>query len=233
MNAAGAVVHIAQNDRAKVRATPIADSTPPQQTGWVAYAYWYNTHSSPISSFATNWDVPDKPSSNHGQTIFLFNSIEPAKGDAIIQPVLQYGPSAAGGGTYWAVASWYLVGSHVYISKLVKVSSGDSLNGLITLKSHSGDNYNYVASFKDIDDTDITATGSDELVWATETLESYGTTKESDYPPGKTIFRHIKIKTSSDSTPSVTWTAVSDKDDSLKTSVNTQGSSDAKITITY
>lgn len=66
------------------------------------------TGSSPISSFATTWKVPAAPTTNHQQTIFLFNSIEPASGNAILQPVLQYGPSAAGGGSYWAVASWYV-----------------------------------------------------------------------------------------------------------------------------
>ncbi|KAJ7105024.1 hypothetical protein C8R44DRAFT_858749, partial [Mycena epipterygia] len=36
-----------------------------------------------------------------GCTVFLFNSIEPNSGDAILQPVLQYG-----GGAFWTLATW-------------------------------------------------------------------------------------------------------------------------------
>lgn len=203
------------------------------QTGWVAYASWYNTLSSPISSFKTTWDVPEEPDTNHGQTIFLFNSIEPAAGDAILQPVLQWGPSAAGGGTYWAVATWYLVGSEVYYTKPVKVSPGKELHGRILLKSHSGSKYSYVAEFTNIDKTDLAAKNADELVWATETLEVYGVTKTDDYPDGSTVFEDIYIETQDDSTPSVKWEAVSDTKDGIKTTVNKQGSKNAKITIKY
>ncbi|KAF8319997.1 hypothetical protein DL93DRAFT_2153037 [Clavulina sp. PMI_390] len=79
------------------------------ETGWTAYTGWSNSDAnSPINSFTTSWTVPPAPQTNNGQTIFLFNSIEPAQGNAILQPVLQWGGSAAGGGAYWAVASWYL-----------------------------------------------------------------------------------------------------------------------------
>jgi len=44
--------------------------------------------------------VPNAPSSNGG-TIFLFNGIAPTAQNWILQPVLQYGVSAAGGGNYW------------------------------------------------------------------------------------------------------------------------------------
>ena len=50
--------------------------------------------------------VPSAPAAYTGQTIFLFNGIAPAAQNFIIQPVLQYGPSAAGGSNYWAIASW-------------------------------------------------------------------------------------------------------------------------------
>ena len=35
--------------------------------------------------------------------------MEPADTSAVLQPVLQWGVSAAGGGNYWAIASWYLL----------------------------------------------------------------------------------------------------------------------------
>lgn len=220
------------NDGTRVKPTPSADAVEPLQTGWVAYADWTNTGSSPISSFTTTWTVPAAPTSNHGQTVFLFNSIEPASGNAILQPVLQYGPSAAGGGTYWAVASWYLVGSQTYYTTPVRTSAGATLNGVITLTSVSGSKYNYVTSFSNVSGTSLTATGSAQLVWATETLEAYAVSSISDYPAGSTVFSNINIQTSA-GTPAVTWSAVSDSADGLKTTVNTQGATNAKITIAY
>ena len=43
------------------------------------------------------------------RTIFLFNGIQ--NSTSIYQPVLQWGPSAAGGGNFWTVASWYVDGA--------------------------------------------------------------------------------------------------------------------------
>lgn len=233
VDASGKVVHVAKNDGTKVRGTPIGDAVKPAQTGWVAYAYWYNTGSSPISSFTTTWTVPPAPRTYHSQTVFLFNSIEPASGNAILQPVLQFGPSAAGGGGYWAVASWYLVGSKTYFTRPVQVPVGKSLQGVITLTGHSGSSYNYVTSFSNVAGTSLTATGAAQLVWATETLEAYSITSPgTDYPSGSTVFSAINLRTSS-GVPSVTWGTTSDSSDKLYTSVNNQGATNAKITIKY
>jgi hypothetical protein len=164
--------------------------------------------------------------------VFLFNSIEPASFNAILQPVLQYGPSAAGGGEYWAVASWYLVGAQTYYTSPIQVSVGDSLNGVVSLTSTSSTSFNYVSSFSNVNSTALTANGAAELVWATETLEAYGVTSSSDYPAGSTVFCDINLSTSS-GTPSVTWSPVSDPDDGLITTVNIQGATGAEITINY
>lgn len=84
-SANGTVVHIVTPTRG---ATKTTSAVIPEETGWVAYASWFNTDF-PIGSFGTTWTVPPVPQSQHGQTIFLFNSIEPATFDAIMQPVLQ------------------------------------------------------------------------------------------------------------------------------------------------
>jgi len=48
----------------------------------------------------------------------------------IIQPVLQYGPSTAGGGEYWAVANWYVTSSlQAYYTPLTRVNVGDHIKG--------------------------------------------------------------------------------------------------------
>ncbi|KAJ7697207.1 hypothetical protein B0H17DRAFT_1130514 [Mycena rosella] len=49
--------------------------------------------------------VPPAPATYHGQTVYLFNAIN---GEGVVQSVLAYGPTPAGGGELWFVASWYL-----------------------------------------------------------------------------------------------------------------------------
>lgn len=232
IDAAGKVVHSAKHGGSSFRATNTSSAVPAEASGWVTYASWYNTNKSPISSFTTTWTVPPAPVSYNSQTVFLFNSIEPASGNAIIQPVLQYGPSAAGGGKYWSIASWYLVGSKVYHTTLKKTSSCKKLTGVIKLTSHSGSNYNYVSSFTGISGTSLTAKNSAQLVWATETLESYGVTKASHYPKGTTTFSAITLRLSS-GTPSVKWGVANDAKDKLTTTVTTQGATNAKIVVHY
>jgi hypothetical protein len=73
--------------------------------GWQTYAWWDSSDKS-ITYFLTDWVVPPAPSTSSGQTIFLFNGIQNTGTNyGILQPVLQWGSSAAGGGTYWSVAS--------------------------------------------------------------------------------------------------------------------------------
>ena len=231
IDAAGKLIHSAKNDGSDPRANE--KGVLPQQSGWVAYAHWYNSGGSPIKSFVTTWTVPPAPRTYHGQTVFLFNSIEPASFNAILQPVLQYGPSAAGGSAYWTVASWYVVGSQAYYTKLARVAVGQSLQGVITLTgSTSGGKYNYVSSFSNVGGTTLTLSNAAQLVWATETLESYNVVTGSDYPQGSTVFSAINIKTTA-GTPSVQWTPVSDSADQLSTTVNVQGATGAKVTIKY
>ena len=96
-------------------------------TGWITYASWSNSTGTPVSSFSTQWYVPPAPIAEDGQIIFLFNGIQ--NSTMIYQPVLQWGVSAAGGGNYWAVASWYAdgQGGPAFHSDLVRVNPGDLL----------------------------------------------------------------------------------------------------------
>jgi hypothetical protein len=60
----------------------------------------------PVTRFTTTWTVPAAPSTHSDQTVFLFNGIQ--NSTMIYQPVLQWGPSGAGGGNFWAV-TWKIV----------------------------------------------------------------------------------------------------------------------------
>ncbi len=83
-----------------------APKTKPTVNGWVEAANW--TAANTPTSMSASWKVPANPSTGGGQVIFFFPSYENAPGTRIVQPVLQYGASAAGGGAYWAIASWYV-----------------------------------------------------------------------------------------------------------------------------
>ncbi|KAJ7129913.1 hypothetical protein C8R43DRAFT_1240061 [Mycena crocata] len=213
--------------------TKVKSAVSPLATGWVTYASWLNTGSSPISSFTTSWKVPPVPAANHGQTIFLFNSIEPNAGNAILQPVLQYGPSAAGGGAFWAVATWYLDSANTFFTTPVRTTAGATLNGIITLTSSSGTSFNYNSQFTNIGGTSLSISGAAQLTWATETLEAYAVTTISDYPAGSTVFSGINLKLANGATPSVSWAHTNDAADGLSTTINTNGATNAVITITY
>ncbi|KAJ7511989.1 hypothetical protein B0H11DRAFT_2268905 [Mycena galericulata] len=226
----GTVVHVA----ASGAPTRVKSTVAPEQTGWITFASWSNEETSPIESFTTTWTVPPAPETSNGQTVFLFNSIEPTAGDAILQPVLQYGPSAAGGGEYWAVASWYLDSSSTFFTSLVSVNPGDVLTGLMTLTGTDGSTFNYTSAFTGIPNTALAVGGAaSELTWATETLEAYAVTGPSDYPAGATEFSGINLALASGVIPSVQWSTSDDAADGLSTTINTDGATDALITITY
>lgn len=154
--------------------------------GWITYGIWHNDSGSPVTLFRTVWQVPEPPNASNGQAVMLFNGIQ--NGDAILQPVLQWGETALGGGNYWAVASW-LAGppGQVYqrSGQLVPVESGSTLEAVISITDGTPPGpYNYNCRFAGIDGTNLDIYGEDELTDCVETLEAYGVTTADDYPAG-------------------------------------------------
>jgi hypothetical protein len=163
-------------------------------SGWIAYAGWTES-AKPVSYFATTWVVPPAPATQSGQTIFLFNGIQ--NSTMIYQPVLQWGPSAAGGGNYWAVASWYAdgQGGKSFYSSLVRVNPGTVLVGVMSETGQSRTGFNYNCQFNGIANTGLPITNVQQLTWCIETLEAYSVQKCSDYPATcKTAMRNIQIQ---------------------------------------
>ncbi len=176
-------------------------------SGWISYAYWSNNSGNAINSFATTWVVPPEPSTQSGQTIFLFNGIQ--NSSMIYQPVLQFGPSAAGGGNYWAVASWYVDGQGGIANHgpLVRVNVGDVLVGIMTLTGSGPFGFDYDCEFQGLN-AGLTIQNVEQLTWACETLEAYGITACSDYPDTQeTAFRGINMQTGGSGAP-LAWTPV-------------------------
>lgn len=112
--------------------------------GWVEGAQRVE---SPFSGWnddyiTSTWHVPPNPAQNGG-TIFFFDGLEPFGYGAIIQPVLQWGPSAIGGGNFWGIAPWYVFGGSVYHGPLERVSAGDEIYGYVYSTSENGNNINW------------------------------------------------------------------------------------------
>lgn len=152
--------------------------------GWIENTEWRNGGSDPIISFTTSWIVPPEPASGDGQTVYLFNGMQPDSSAHILQPVLQWGSSKAGGGNYWSIANWYADGKGgqaVYMSP-IQVSPGTVLRGVMTCTGQSSSGYNYICQFVGYPGIDITVTDVPELTWAFQTLECYELEQCSDYP---------------------------------------------------
>lgn len=238
LDAAGKVLHVAQYDSAKkISPDPLTTkrAVTPHTAGRVAYAYWSSNSLSPISTFSSSWIVPPYPTVSSGQTIFLYSSLEATSGSAILLPALQYGPSSAGGGPSWTVATWYITGSAVYYTTTYGVFPGQGVIGLIDFIPPSNGTYNYIAEFDGLGipaSGSLHVTGSVQLVQATESLAAYGIASINNYPVGSTIFSSISL-TVTTGVPGIYWNAVSDAADGITTTVNTQGATNAKITIKY
>jgi hypothetical protein len=190
--------------------TVAAAQVPVLGSGWIAYAYWNNGTGAPLSAFRTTWQVPPAPATQSNQTIFLFNGIQNYGNNyGILQPVLQWGPSAAGGGAFWSVASWYVTSSGpAFHTPLIPVNAGDQLVGVMTLTGQAGNSFDYNCELQGIAGTSLPVQNIAELLWCSETLEAYQVNQCSDYPDTLlTTFGAIGIQTGA-VTPPLTWTAV-------------------------
>lgn len=105
----------------------------PTTGGWVEDAEITYGGSLGFSAIYADIIVPPAPSGylpGLSQTYYTFPGVMPADGSTILQPVLQYGTSPAGGGAYWSMATWACpweaTGTCVH-STLKKVYPGDSL----------------------------------------------------------------------------------------------------------
>ena len=153
----------------------------------------------------------------------------------IIQPVLQWGSSAAGGGKYWAITNWYVSSASAFYGTLATVTAGTSLTGVMTETGKTGSNYNYSSVFTGYPEaTSITASNVPEAYWLAETLEVYSVTKAAQYPDATSMaFSGIDILEGT-TNPSITWTPVAATGKALPKAVVTSGSSsNGTVTIDF
>jgi len=211
---------------------------PKAVNGWAAYTYWSNpTTTKPVTSFTTKWTVPAAPKTEGAQTIFLFNGMQDGTSASsyIIQPVLQWGESAAGGGKYWAITNWYVSSANAFYGTLETVTAGTSITGVMTETGATGSNYNYKSVFTGYPTaSSITASNVPEAYWLAETLEVYSVSKAAQYPDATSMaFSGIDILEGT-TNPSITWTPVAATGSALPKAVVTSGSSsNGTVTIDF
>jgi len=158
-----------------------------------------------ITAFLGKWIVPAKPSNFAAGVLFTFTGLQnidwvPPNPDPtgpfdIIQPVLQYGESDAGGGLYWSMASWYVtLNTDVVFSTLKQVDSGVVIFGNMT-KLDSDTWFIDTVDTSTNDHTSITVSRSILVTqpWAYVTLEVYDIFSCDNYPTGSIPYTDLQI----------------------------------------
>ncbi len=146
--------------------------------GWVQFASWTNDTGKPITYCSGSWTVPPAPEDVGNQVVFLFLGLQTGENDGseLYQPVLQWGPSAAGGGKYWSVSCWYLYKGRLIYSPLVRVSAGEILDVRVeqVTQNEQGTSWECVAKArKSGAETSLPVVGALSLGWVNTTLEAY------------------------------------------------------------
>jgi hypothetical protein len=184
----GGVSHLIDKNTGALVEKPAAEAVgkdPADQAGgWSTWATWNNQTGQPIRSIVTSWTVPAPPNSQSGQLIYLFNGLQDPAGAEILQPVLQWGTSGAGGGDFWSVASWHVDSKHqAFCTPSVRVNPGDQVTGVMTqVASFADGTHNYQCEFQGIAGTSLMALGLTALTAAEQTLEAYGVSSLDQYP---------------------------------------------------
>jgi hypothetical protein len=205
---------------------------------WITFAGFLNQTGHPVAFFTTTWTVPPAPASHDGQQLYLFNGIEPQDGSWILQPVLQWGRSPAGGGNTWAVASWFVQSGpdgHAFHTTPVPVNPGQELVGVMTLAGTSANGeFHYESTFDGIPGTTLPATSPKELVWCVQVLEAYQIHQCSDYPAGKTAFSAIEITDENGDDVPLSWTVTNEATDcGQHTDVPSNDNPGGEVVISY
>jgi hypothetical protein len=210
-------------------------------SGWITYTS-LGSSEEPFSGLQATWQVPCAPRTRSGQLIYLFPAFQNT--GMILQPVLQWGASPAGGGEYWAVASWYADGKDgfAFHTSAVRVEVGDTLVGGITTVAESDlDNPWYFPGavtatclFGGIDHTTLWIQHIPGFNWASVTLEAYGITRCSDYPHTNTTrFWNISVEPGA-ATTGLSWRSVDPVTDCGQSAkVDSNSTSGGEVTLWY
>jgi hypothetical protein len=162
---------------------------PPDAANWISAA-WIDLAGPSITSFSTTWKVPPAPRTKASQLLYLFSGMEPLDSSTIVQPVLQWGDSGPDldgqnrTGAYWTIASWIVPAPDgiTYHTPHERVSTGDTLTGVITMLDNNVEGYFYSCEFAGRLGTRFITPGLPALTSGVETLEAYELNGTADPP---------------------------------------------------
>jgi len=173
-------------------------------SGWQVFTVW--DAGQDLTTFNGTWNVPSNPPSYNDQLLYTFTGLQNSFGDGeqgvdIIQPVLQFGDSPAGGGAYWGIACWYVTSTGIGLhSTLQPAAAGDNILGVMTKPSATSAAWTIVA-------TDTTTAATTQLLvdkslgkfepYAFVTLEVYSVTDCNQYPTDPLNYVNLEIDVNS------------------------------------
>jgi len=170
---------------------------------YYAYASWFDppvsNYSVGFTAYYSNWTVPQPPPAQQQQTLFLFTSLQDILGD-VVQSVLQWGVSGAGGGHYWTIASWYILNTGAAVhSPLMRVEPGDIIRSYMYTNT-----YNWTWTLKTANDytgevsfIQIQSTLSHPAwvyYWTFVGLQAYDIVQCANFPPGQVLFADLDVR---------------------------------------
>ena len=180
--------------------------------GWNTYAVYLTSQvDKPPTYFSAKWIVPPPPKESD-QLLYLFNALlgwdyfeNRNRIDYIVQPVLQWGLSPAGGGKYWSISNWCVSNElEFFHDSLIVVNTGTLLEGVLKLTSTFNNRFNYNSSFSGYP-TGLQVDDLPQLQLAYIALESYGAETSDEYPTNQKIkFFDIHLETDSKN-PKIPW----------------------------
>jgi len=174
---------------------------PPTISGWLEYVSVSTTSS--YGKISAMWKVPPAPTAQDGQVLFFFPGFEDYSDViSIVQPVLQFGASAGGGGNYWAMESWNCcINGQAWYSPLLQVSAGDTIFGAITSNCKPGSSSCSTWNVVSRDVTTGKATtlaktpvGGQVWNWAFGAVtEDYGVNKCTEFPANTGLTFNVRL----------------------------------------
>lgn len=180
--------------------------------GWNTYAVYLTSQiDKPPTYFSAKWIVPPPPKESD-QLLYLFNALLGSdyfenrdRIDYIVQPVLQWGLSPAGGGKYWAICNWCVSNDLEYFhDSLIVVNSGTILEGVLKQTSTYNNRFSYNSSFSGYP-TGLQVNDLPQVLLTYIALESYGAETSDEYPTNQKIkFFDIHLETDTKN-PKIPW----------------------------
>jgi hypothetical protein len=203
--------------------------------GWITYATGQVYVSNPnVTYFTTDWIVPSPPNRYSRQLLYLFSGLGGGmQWSEIVQPVLQWGISPAGGGDYWAICNWYAAGNgEFYYDSLIKVSPGTRLKGVIKLTSVSNNQFSYNSFFQGYS-SGLQVNNISHLSTPLWALEAYNVQGCDEYPSDEKI-KMFDIKILNDSVyPPMKWFSYTNSENGQYTRIINERADNGQIDIHF